>query len=260
MLDPIHAETFEGIDGAAIHAGYSTMLAMTSHLGFKDAKRADTLVHGKVDGIIIQDTYSYDALPDYLESMRIPFVLTLRRMGKYTYAAIDDSSGGALAAEHLVRNAPRSQIIVSPAPEYSTFANRISGFQAKWAEHRSDEVEVTVSGFTAEDGRRTARKLLQRDELPESIFVCNDQTAAGIMVELWNSGYRAGEDFALVGFNDIEIASLLPKPMTTIASPLGQLGRASVGLLLELIEGGAPESVMFTPTLVERESSTLSKR
>lgn len=260
MLDPIHAKVFEGVDSAAVRAGYSTMLGMTSHLEMIDATRADVLVHGKVDGIIVQDTYSYDALPEYLQKRNVPFVLTLRRTGNHTYAAIDDWFGGQLAADCLLKNAPRSQIIVSPAAEYSTFDNRISGFRERWAAQRDDDVEVVVSGVTADEGRQTARMLLEREELPDSIFVCNDQTAAGVMVEFWNSGYRAGEDFALVGFHGIEIAELLPKPMTTIASPLAQLGRASVDLLLALIDGQSPASVMFAPTLVERESSTLHRR
>lgn len=259
VVDSIHAEIYTAVDSAAVEAGYTTMLSVTSNLGATDESRANSLVHSRVDGIVVQDSHYGDPLPAHLRRLGIPFVMTIRRAGDNTFVAVDDRRGGHLAALHLLENQPKTQLVVSASNAFPTFNDRVKGFIDTWKERREDDVEVMHSGLTAEDGRRTARNLLDSGTAPDSIFVCSDQTAAGFVVEMWRHGLKAGNDYALVGFNDIELASLLPVPLTTVQSPLAEIGRMSTEVLLSLIDGNSPASVLVTPTLNVRSSGTLTK-
>lgn len=259
VVDSIHAEIYTGVDKAAVGAGYTTVLSVTSNLGVTDESRADSLVSSRADGIVIQDSHDDDPLPDHLRRLGIPFVMTLRRAGDNPFVALDDRRGGRLAALHLLENRPTTQVVVTVSDSLPTFKSRVNGFMDTWKEHRDDDVEVLYSGLTAEDGRTVARRLLDRGSVPDSVFVCSDQTAAGFMAEMWNSGLKAGTDYALVGFNDIELADLLPVPLTTVESPHRELGRISTQTLLNLVENKPANSVLVTPTLTVRRSGRLAK-
>jgi len=52
-----------------------------------------------------------------------------------------------------------------------------------------------------------------------------------------DAGLRVGYDIAVVGFNDVALAAELPIPMTTLASPMEEMGRGAVTLLLQMLAG-----------------------
>jgi LacI family transcriptional regulator len=70
-------------------------------------------------------------------------------------------------------------------------------------------------------------------------------------------GLRIPEDLAIVGYNDIPLASRLQPGLTTIHVPIHDFGSAAARLLLEQIETGAPSRrrVVFNPQLVVRGST-----
>jgi LacI family transcriptional regulator, galactose operon repressor len=96
---------------------------------------------------------------------------------------------------------------------------------------------------------------------PSAIFAVNDMTAIGAMGALRDLGYTVGKDVAVVGFNDISIAAELPTPLTTIRSPLTEMGHQAANLLLQCLQRGhqspasSPSEIRLYPQLIVRESS-----
>jgi LacI family transcriptional regulator len=68
---------------------------------------------------------------------------------------------------------------------------------------------------------------------------------------------RVGEDVAVVGYNDVELAAQLPVPLTTIHSPLGKIGELSFSTLLSRMQGEEVHSIKISPQLRVRESTSL---
>ena len=60
---------------------------------------------------------------------------------------------------------------------------------------------------------------LMADE-PDAIVCANDRTAGLVMQILLAQGYDIPGDVRLVGIDDVRYASLLPVPLTTLASAL----------------------------------------
>ena len=73
-----------------------------------------------------------------------------------------------------------------------------------------------------------------------------------------DKGLMPGKDIAVVGFNDIALASELIVPLTSVRLPLAQMGQHAVELLLKRIKGEATESIILPPQLQVRASSSLS--
>jgi LacI family transcriptional regulator len=75
---------------------------------------------------------------------------------------------------------------------------------------------------------------------------------------LRDKGIRVPDDVALVGYNDTPLAEGGAVPLTTIRSPMHEMGRQGVRLLLEVLAGRSPESVLLAPELIVRGSSMVS--
>ena len=83
----------------------------------------------------------------------------------------------------------------------------------------------------------------------------NDFAAIGAMGALHSQELVVGKDVAVVGFNDTSLAAELPISLSSVRSPMLEIGRAAVELLLRVLNGETPEPVQLMPELVVRESS-----
>lgn len=92
--------------------------------------------------------------------------------------------------------------------------------------------------------------------LPDALFFLNDLMAFGGMMEAERMGLSAPKDIGIIGFNDLHLNAVLPRPMTTISTPRRQMGLVGARNLLSLLRGVAPAPVTCLPcTLVPGETT-----
>ena len=80
------------------------------------------------------------------------------------------------------------------------------------------------SPFDVTGGRQATETLLSRSQTPTAIFAVNDFNAIGALGAIRDAGRVPGEEIAVVGFNDVPLAAELPIPLTTVRSPMHQMG------------------------------------
>jgi DNA-binding LacI/PurR family transcriptional regulator len=121
----------------------------------------------------------------------------------------------------------------------------------------ADPELVVESGFVEEGGAQAMDHLLSLDHPPTAIFAVTDMTAIGAYGVARRRGLRVPEDVAIVGYNDIPLASRLIPGLTTVHVPIHELGSVAARMLLDQIESGVvtPRRVVFAPQLVVRGSS-----
>jgi LacI family transcriptional regulator len=100
------------------------------------------------------------------------------------------------------------------------------------------------------------KRFLKLAKLPTAIFAANDLLALGAMQAIQKKNSHIPEDFSVIGFNDIELASFVYPPLTTIRQPMQKMGALAVKMLLKIIEEGEfnQKKVMLKPKLIIRES------
>ena len=76
------------------------------------------------------------------------------------------------------------------------------------------------------------------------------------MLALRDAGRSVPSEVSVVGFDDTPESEFFSPPLTTVRQDLGEVGRRSVDLLLDLIAGAAPQRITIAPTLVVRASAT----
>jgi DNA-binding LacI/PurR family transcriptional regulator len=113
-----------------------------------------------------------------------------------------------------------------------------------------------VNGFEATAGVEGARRLMAVENPPTAIFAFSDLPAVGAMCAVQQAGLRLPQDFAIVGFNDIPLASLLIPPLTTVVAPAYEMGMEAIKMLQCLISGKRPSRnhILLPTNLVIRQS------
>jgi LacI family transcriptional regulator len=119
-------------------------------------------------------------------------------------------------------------------------------------------VDITTLAQSAKEGEEVVEQLLSARIKPTAVFCANDLLALGLMRGLIKRGIAIPRDIAMVGYDDVEFASVLSTPLTSIRQPKYELGRVAAELLLD--EANNPTShqhkhIMYQPELIVRESS-----
>lgn len=258
LSDLVLATIYEGIEEAAAERGLSTFVANTRDDPALQRTQTALALGRRADGLIFGDAHLDARLVDEVAADGVRFVLVNRRAGEHPAVTCDDHAGGRLAAEHLLALGHRDVGVVAGPPHASTAADRTAGFVQAFAAAGAPiaSERIVPSAFDIAGARSAAERMLAGGDHPSAIFAVNDFAAIGAMGAVRDRGLRVGEDVALVGFNDTPLAAQLPIALTSVRSPMHEMGRRALDLLTRVLAGEAVESERLAPSLVERSSST----
>ncbi|MCW2877343.1 MAG: hypothetical protein JWQ95_1443 [Sphaerisporangium sp.] len=261
LTDVALATIYDGIDQTATRLGYNTVVANTRDDVELQRSCLDLLLSRRVDGLILGDSRTDSNLMPELQRTQVPFVLVMRRLPGQISITTDDLEGGRLAAKHLLELGHKRVGVVAGDPSASTGAERTRGFRDTFAKAGfpiPDEY-VIDSDFHVGGGRRAAERILRLPVRPSAIFAINDFTAIGVMGAVRDAGLQVGSEMAVVGYNDLDLAEQLPVGLTSVRSPLTEMGELSVHTLLDILQGKEVRSRRLRPVLMAR-ASTLNSR
>src|SRR5690606_24608770 len=74
----------------------------------------------------------------------------------------------------------------------------------------------------------------------DGVVAANDDMALGALEALFERGRRVPEDVKLVGFDDVPIARLARRSLTTVAQPIDEMAAIALDGLLDQLRGGSP--------------------
>jgi LacI family transcriptional regulator len=169
-----------------------------------------------------------------------------------------DAEASQSAVEHLLaRGARRIAIIEGPR---SLGRSREVGYETALRNAGlKPSAQLRVHGdWTRTSGREALLRLMRVPQRPDAVFCANDLMAIGALDGLRSLGLRAPDDVRLVGFDDIEAASLVSPALTTIANPAYETGWSAGKLVLDrLLERhtGSRRTVVLPCRLIVRETT-----
>lgn len=175
-----------------------------------------------------------------LDAASIPVVLLDRdilpypQRSRHDLIGIDNRRAGYHITEHLLRGRACRRIAFLAYPDTAaTVDGRIAGYrEALFA------ADVPVERGLVQRLDPTDANVVQQfmqAEQPDAVVCANDRTAGRLMHSLTGLGYRVPQDVCIVGIDDVEYASLLPVPLTTIRQPCRDIGIAAMAAMIERV-------------------------
>ncbi|HLO95496.1 MAG TPA: LacI family DNA-binding transcriptional regulator [Burkholderiaceae bacterium] len=254
---PFFGVAMRGIEETLSAAHYSALF-VSGHWDVEVEQRCiDTLMSRRVDGMIILNGRVGDAALRQL-AKQVPTVVTGRSIKAPNLYAMDydHREGARLATQHLIARGHRDIAHIGGDLSHSDARERLAGYQAalEAAGIPFRPALVECGNYLEEGGRKAAERLLASPQHFTALFAANDQMAMGATLALHKAGLRVPQDISLVGFDDLDLATHMTPPLTTVHQASLELGRLTAQALLEMLAGGKPELRLPEPRLVERDS------
>jgi LacI family transcriptional regulator len=246
-----------GIEKAASERDYTVTI---THLADPDrtvVERGVSLLRSRsTDGVILLQPLMSDAalLPS---PPPLPLVAIHAGVpGQYPLVTVDNRLGARLATEHLLGLGHRTVWHISGPQDWYESVERVRGWQDALHAVGAEQPEPVPGDWSAASGYAAATRVLDQPGVT-AIFVANDAMALGVLHAMSERGLRCPDDISLVGFDDDPEAEYFSPGLTTIRQDFDEIGRLSVGLLLDVIETGATtrQHLVLEPELVVRQSA-----
>ncbi len=259
LSDIVLATIYEGIEARANELGLSTFVTNSYDVPDNQRARTTMMLNRRVDGLIFGDARYDAAFVDSVAAQNVPFVLVSRHAGAHPSVTCDDFRGGWLAGQHLAELGHRDVAVAAGADYASTAIDRTAGFVAAMKEYgvRVTRSQIVYTSFDAAGGRAAGAKIVARKRRPTAIFATNDFAAIGVMGAIQAAGLRPVEDISVVGYNDTPLAANIVPPLTTVRSPMFEMGQQAVSLLSAILAGEdvADTQIRLAPELIVRETA-----
>jgi DNA-binding LacI/PurR family transcriptional regulator len=214
----------------------------------------------QVDGILLSGPRYDDAALAALAQRKFPLVLNgTVAGGQFNTVDVDNIASARLAVEHLLRLGHRRIGCITNAPlTFTAASDRLTGYHQamEGAGLAYDERLVGQGAFDPQSGYQQINRLLDQTDRPTAVFIASDVVAFGSLAALANRGLAVPRDMAVVGFDDVPMASYSIPQLTTVHLPTRGLAQAAGERLVELLQGHneEPRQTLLQTHLIIRQS------
>jgi LacI family transcriptional regulator len=238
------------------------VLSPTGHEHDREVSLLERLMHGVTDGALIvmpeESSPELEHLVDggYRFVVVDPIMPLAERIPSVSAA---HTSGADQAMRHLLGLGHRRIAHITGPRGWLATEDRRRGYHAALAS-AGILPDPALEGEAIPEippGRAAAEQLLDLSEPPTAIFAFNDNIAIGAIQAARDRGLRVPEDISVVGFDDVEGATIVTPALTTVRQPLEEMGRTATSLLNRLLEQQRFETlhIELSTRLVVREST-----
>ncbi|MBT9368741.1 LacI family DNA-binding transcriptional regulator [Rhizobium sp. CSW-27] len=120
-----------------------------------------------------------------------------------------------------------------------------------------DLIHQENAATTTQMGCRLLRRALKVRPDIDAVFCQNDDLALGVLFEAQRMGLKVPEQFGICGYNDLDFAAVMQPPLTTVRTPLFEMGYRAADLMIRGADGSRTglHSVNLGFELIERQTT-----
>ena len=254
------AQILHGIEARSSKSEYSLLVAS------RDNEKMDrpldlALGPHNTDGLVVLSGCISKKEMEIFTDREFPFVLLYDKSPRgfpIPSIQIENRLGTKNLIDHLIEVHGYKNFAFLRGPENNIDSKqREEGLRKSLKEHglSLDEDLVGMGDFTEEVSNAVVKKWLESDKVIDVIFGGSDEGAIGALMALKERGIAVPDEIAVVGFDDMNHVKYLSPPLTTVKSPIEQVGALGVETLIHILNGEQVERQKILPThLVIRQS------
>ena len=262
VADPYFGELISGICDRAAKRGHKVVLEHAKPDFVRAGEHRELLSRRFVDGVLcLGFNDRHDFLADYAgRDYPVLAVNNVFPQWGLDHVVCDYRSGAEQAMTYLGQLGHRRVGMIHGAMDAYTVRTIVEVFRekARASGFDADNGYLADGKFTEEGGAEACRDLLDRRDDITAIFAGNDKMALGAVHYLTRSGRRVPQDVSVIGFDDIQYSAFTTPSMSTVHTPLYDLGLLAAERLIELVRHKTQSVAETLPThLVLRESTSI---
>lgn len=260
LQNPFHTGVVSGVESVLQRNGYTLVLGNSDDHPEREHNHLSVLRGEGAAGLILIPSDAPEVSYTSLRAWDIPIVAADRmpRGLQVDLVCSNHREGAREATAHLVAHGYKDIAIINGPDGVCAADDRLAGYRdaLRDAAIALQPSLIVHSDFRQAGGRAAMQKLLELSKPPRAVFVANNLMALGALQAIHERGIRIPDEVAVVGFDDMPWAVSLRPPLTVVAQPVEEIGRAAAQLLLEKLNGPAHAArhVILSTRLIVRSS------
>jgi DNA-binding LacI/PurR family transcriptional regulator len=214
-----------------------------------------------MDGVLVAASLSSDSLLiRHLIQNKKPWVQIGRPIDTseaINYVSVDNVRASEQAVKHLLFSGRRRIGLITGNLDNTDSQDRLLGYEQALSSMgiQPDPDLIIKSAFSRDWGYSGMKTLLQQGV--DAVFAANDLIASGALQAIQEADLRVPEDVAVIGFDDLPIATQTKPALTTVRQPIAEKAAQATSVLLNLIEQRIepPVQILLPTQLIIREST-----
>jgi LacI family transcriptional regulator, galactose operon repressor len=259
LLDHFFATCAHVIHETAQKRGYMVMTVSSNGDPETENAQIEAMLRRHIEGILLVPACSQRCDITGPQLWKIPVVAFDRPVpdGSQDSVIVENRQGAKLATEHLVSHGHRNIAFLGPSGKLFTICERLQGFREAAQENGIQTEEISLIDDLPQ-AIAALKSLLSGDNRPTALLTLNNVTTKLVVEALLELKVDVPGTFALIGFDDFEIAHVLQPPLTVVRQPVEEMARCAAELLFERLQpegdAGAPKNIILPVELVIRQS------
>jgi LacI family transcriptional regulator len=256
--------TFEVLAGVNQYVGetdYDMILFSTNSTKQREKTYTQLCRERRVDGAILQgiridDPYLQEVVESDIPCVLIDIPIKSETVG---YVTTDNVLGAKKAVQHLLELGHKHIGMINGHEFAFVSVKRLEGYKQALLEAGLPFYEDWVVNGAFEEERAEREALALFTKYPEitAVFCASDLMALGAIKAVKKLGKRVPEDIAVIGHDDIFLASYSTPPLSTVAQNVFAMGYEAAKLLIQMLEGKAESHVKILKTELKIRESTV---
>jgi LacI family transcriptional regulator len=248
------SELSQHIQNAGESYGYSIFLYSSADNSKKELSGVDSMIARRSDGLIVYSHESQENIHqlEQLAKNGYPVVLLNNLDNAYLDVVTVDNFKGIYQAMEYLNSLGHCRIAyVGPKPIKSVERERLNGYESFLKDNCGtiDRNLIYTGQAYPLFGYDATKEILRNENRPTAIVAYNDIMALGVNRAVLEAGLKIPEDISVVGSDGLEIGLSAYPPLTTVSSPLKQIAKSAVDMLVQRMEvqSQQKDEVIFSP-------------
>lgn len=260
MANAMFASGLQAFQEELSKEGVTLLVASSGYDGRHEYSQIQSLITHGADGLLLIGAARLPQTREFLALRQIPYVVSwcYKSGSKELFAGFDNHKAAyGMTMEVLRQGHRRIAMIAGIAKGNDRASNRIKGVRKAIRDFGEDArlLKIIETDYSQTEGGDAFARLMQQRDAATAVICGNDVLAAGAIVRAREMGIAIPRQVSITGFDDIDIATTVYPPLTTVRVPQRRMGRSAARLLLELLHTeNRPASIEFETEIIHRES------
>ncbi|MEM1345779.1 MAG: LacI family DNA-binding transcriptional regulator [Pseudomonadota bacterium] len=264
LFDGVFAEIVAGMRETLAHAGLETILETSDYDPAREAAWVERMITWSPAALVLSGVDRGAGVRARLAGAGVPVLEIWDVTETPADAPIDMCIGvdhrdiGQAMGRHLLGEGYRAPAWIGiTAGRDPRAEKRRAGLAAAFGAEGVALADVRVDAPPSfEAGRDGALAALSRKPRPDVLCFLNDHLAFGGLMACESAGVGVPAEIGITGFNGLAINAVLPRRLTTSATPRKLMGKTAARLLVAAMRGVRTERRIVMPAPIEPGATT----
>lgn len=265
IQNPYYSEIIKNIDKVLRFNNYSLILSITNESDKEVDYYLGEMIKKRISGILLLNTVVKNK-PLLEKVKRNTALVSVSASNEGTDEIVnEDKEGTYKIVKHLIEQGHKRIAFVGyKTEENETLKNRLKGYREALEDFDLIFEESLVIDCESANSRgySAVEKIMQIPNRPTAIHCMNDYLAMGVYLAVSDRGMKIPDDISLSAFGGLEVTKLIRPRLTTVRTPIAQLGQTAAKLLLQRIESDNKQEneLVVLPSIIFIGDSTAAPR